>query len=293
MQISRRRRVGAAAAALCALAVNADAQCASARNVATGPLILMVDNAGNDLNDGITAPKQHICAAILAIYTTWDLANNPAIVQPTSGQTFDETGQPCAFGGQIVGNNVITIQPAGSTHFTWKNPNTCLQWGDGAEFIVNHATMNCDLNNAVGQAAFYEHQYAVGDFNDITYVGGGNNDALIHVDGEGRFTFSGPLQIVGRAHEIIGGDTTMHGTFSSSVTFAANSMAPSGAFVDRLYRLNGTSELNIGASFTTAGLYSMGQSIVTGRSVLNENGVSVLGGVAPDPNGLVCAAGGC
>jgi hypothetical protein len=258
---------------------------AQGRQQATASVTIYVDGAsGNDANLGTssgTGAKQHICAAISSLYADWDMRYNNVYVKVAGGQTYNEQCWP---GSQLTGINVLNIGSSNNSNFTWANANTCLQFGDNAEIVIQNVTFACNTNNVAGQAAIYLHNNAVGDVfgAGIVFSGGGDKDTAVYCDGPCIFTLANGAQFQGRFRDLFAGDHHMSATVSGLITFAGN------AFIDRMYRLSSLSTINASASYNNTGLYSMGASTVTGNSVLSMNGVAIPGGVTSSSGGQVC-----
>lgn len=275
---------------------------ASARNIATGPFAMYVDNNGNDANSGLTPalPKQHICAALTEMSYNWDFAGNQPFLYATSGQQFNEM---CGVGGTLVGANEIQIYPSGVANFVWTcsptataplspcgspsapQPQWCIAFGDLAIVIFGNITFaDCNHYNMVGGGAVVMHNLAIGDFfnTGTIFSGSGNKDTAILCDGPCVFTVAAGATFEGQYHYGIQCNRGCNGTVSGLVALLASNLGG-------IYGMYSGSHLNLAASYSVTSS-SVGPSLSAGFSNIITNGTAIAGSTATANGGQFCGS---
>lgn len=293
------------------LAIFLVASPACARNIATGPFAMYVDNSGNDANDGLTfaTAKQHYCVALNEIYYKWDFAGNQPYLFATSGQQFNEM---CGNGGALVGANEVLIAPYDPAHPSSPGNivpsanfiRTCsptspvgpcgssvhaAQWcdafGDLAIQIYYNATWaDCNHWNMPGGAAIVLHNVAIGDWfgAGTIFSGSGANDTAILCDGPCVFTVADGAKFEGQYGYGIQCNRGCNGTVSGLIALVSSNLGG-------IYGMYSGSHLNLGASYSiTSSL--VGPSISSGFSNIILNGTTIPGGTTTTAGGQFCSS---
>lgn len=285
---------------------------AQARNVATGPFAMFVDNSGNDANDGLTfaTAKQHYCIALRAIYYDWDFRGNQPHMFVTSGQQFNEM---CGSGGTLVGANEVIIapydpaNPSAPDHIV-ASPNflrTCsptssvgpcgsttlphaAQWcdafGDLAIQIYYNATWaDCNHWNMEGGAAIVMHNPSVGDWfgPGTIFSGSGDNDSAILCDGPCVFTVGGGAEFNGQFRYSFQCNRSCNATVSGPIKLNFTN-------IEGIYGMYSGSHLNLGASYPTPVSSIIGPSLSSGFSNIIDHGTVIPGGTSMQKGGQFC-----
>lgn len=283
---------------------------ALARNVATGPFAMFVDNSGNDANDGLTfvTAKQHYCVALRSIYYDWDFRGNQPYLFATSGQQFNEM---CGSGGTLVGANEVIIAPynpanpsspgniipspnflrscsptssVGPCGSTAPATQWCDAFGDFAiQIYYNITWADCNHWNMIGGAAIVLHNPSVGDWFGLgtIFSGAGNNDTAILCDGPCVFTVGGGAEFNGQFRFTFQCNRGCNATVSGPIKLNFTN-------VSGIYGMYSGSHMNLGASYPTPTSSIFGPSLSSGFSNIITNGTAIPGGTAVSTGGQFC-----
>lgn len=290
-------------ALLCATVSPLRAQ--TSRNIATAPIGFYVDNGGNDANDGLTpaTAKQHYCTMLRSIYKDWDFRWNQPYMFVRSGQTFNEM---CGTGGTLVGIDAVIIAPydpanpsspgnivPSADYVRSCSPPGCgsstpqAQWcdafGDLAIQIYYNATWaDCNHWNMVGGGSIVLHNVATIDMFGArsTFSGSGVNDTAILADGPAIITVQNAPRLEGQFGYGIQCNRNCLATVSGPFElYFANVLGFYGLYSGSY------AELGVPNYIITSSIY--GQSLISGDSIINDNGTPIAGGVNFGPGGLL------
>lgn len=264
---------------------------------------VLVDNNGDDSNDGISVPLQHIATAGSVIETDFDNQLKFVIIAPTVGQTFVEDS--LQLGGQPVGSSLIVLSPNGDGPITMVNSGPCVIGADNAELYLwankygpnGRIDFYCNRSNTALSGHIYAHNNFLFDGSGtLVFHGAGSNDNAVFMDGAtAGASISDGIQIAGVFDSVWrmdegGGRFTLGCSTAGckSVTPVAddNHQQPS---ANRMFMILGSEQLLLGGCPVNTGYASIGTSIVGGHGSLVTFGCQIPGGISTTQNGGVWA----
>jgi hypothetical protein len=262
---------------------------------------LLVDNNGDDGNDGISLPLQHIATAGITIETDFDNQLKLAVIAPTVGQSFIEDA--LELGGQPTGSNLVVLAPNGDGGITLVNSGPCVVGADNAELYLwankygpnGQIDFYCNKSNTALTGHIYAHNNFLFDGSGkLVFHGSGSNDNAIFMDGPtaGASVTDG-IQVAGTFDTIWrmdegGGRYTLGCSTAgckSVVPIADESRAQ--PFANRMFMILGTEQLLLGGCPTDGGYASLGPSIVGGYGAIVTFGCAIPGGIIKSQGGAV------
>jgi hypothetical protein len=262
---------------------------------------VLVDNNGDDANDGISLPLQHITTAGTTIETDFDTQLKLAVIAPTLGQTFTEDS--LQLGGQPTGSNLIALAPNGDGGITLVNSGPCVIGADNAELYLwankfgpnGRIDFYCNRSNTPLTGHIYAHNNFLFDGSGkLVFHGAGSNDNAIFMDGPtpgssitDGIEIAGTFDTIWRMDEG-GGRYTLGcgkpGCHSITPVLDEKQVPPS---ANRMFMILGSEQLLLGGCPYSGGYASLGPSIIAGNGSLVTFGCAIPGGVITSQNGGV------
>jgi hypothetical protein len=262
---------------------------------------LLVDNNGDDSNDGLRLPLQHIATAGTIIETDFDTQLKLAVIAPTVGQSFvDDALQ---LGSQPTGSNLIVLAPNGDGGIILVNSGPCVIGADNAELYLwankygpnGQIDFYCNKSNTALTGHIYAHNNFLFDGSGkLVFHGSGSNDNAVFMDGPTAgasvtdgIRIAGTFDTIWRMDE--GGGRYTLGCSTpgcNSVVPVADESRPQ-PFVNRMFMILGSEQLILGGCPVDGGYASLGPSIIGGYGSLVTFGCAIPGGYVTSQGGAV------
>jgi hypothetical protein len=256
-----------------------------------GGLRILVDNTGDDGNDGISRPVKYLATAVQLIQQDLDTRQSLVTIAPTIGQTF--TDDAVAIGGQPLGGNLIALSPNGNGTIKLVHAATCITAGDNGELLLwadqfgpqGQIELHCNRNNNPNTPQMLAHNNGVFDGSGkIVFHGSGDKDIAISFDGPtAGSSFNGGIQVAGRFDVVWrmeqGGGRFTLGCSSQDCASIEPIADESGEMpsINRLFMIIGSEQLRIGNCPRRDGYRKLGPSIVGGNGLLVKFGCFIPG----------------
>jgi hypothetical protein len=256
-----------------------------------GPIKVLVDNRGDDDNDGISLPLKHLSAAVQEIQRDFDVKQMLATIAPTVGEVFEN--DTIGIGGQPVGANLIALSPNGNGTITLVHKGTCVISADNGELYLwadqfgEHGEIDfyCNTDNNPSTPQLLAHNNGMFDGSGrLVFHGAGKNDVALSFDGPtaGSSIMDG-IRVAGIFDTVWkmeqgGGRFTLgcrkKDCTSIMPTADESREKPS---IGRLFMVIGSEHLRLGACPQKDGYESIGPSVVGGNGLLVKYGCFIPG----------------
>jgi hypothetical protein len=262
---------------------------------------ILVDNNGDDANDGISRPLQHITTAGIIIEADFDNQLKLAVIAPTVGQSFVEDS--LQLGSEPTGSNLIVLAPNGDGGITLVNSGPCVIGADNAELYLwankygpnGQIDFYCNRSNTALTGHIYAHNNFLFDGSGkLVFHGAGSNDNAIFMDGPtAGSSITDGIHIAGTFDSIWRMDEGGGRYTLGCSKPGCNSVIPVGdesrpqPFVNRMIMILGSEQLLLGGCPSDGGYASLGPSIIGGYGSIVTFGCVIPGGFVTSQGGAV------
>jgi hypothetical protein len=259
--------------------------------IPNGKLRVLVDNDGDDRNDGISLPVKYLATAVQLVQQDFDTRQSLVTIAPTIGQTF--TDDAVAVSGQPLGSNLIALSPNGNGKIKLVHGATCVTAGDNGELFLwadqygsqGQIELHCNGANNPNTPQMLAHNNGVLDGSGrIVFYGSGDKDVAISFDGPtAGSSFNGGIQIAGRFDTVWrmeqGGGRFTLGCIAEGCASIEPIADEAGDMpsINRLFMIIGSEQLRVGNCPRRDGYRKLGPSIVGGNGLLVKFGCFIPG----------------
>lgn len=266
-----------------------------------GETKVLVDNNGDDDNDGLSAPLRHISVAAMMIQNDFDIQQTHAVIAPTIGQSFvDDT---LRLGGQPTGGNLVILAPNGDGDITLINKEPCIIGGDNAELYIwankygprGQIDFYCNRSNMPMTGHIYAHNnFLLDGSGKLVFHGAGLNDNALFFDGPtpgssitDGIHMAGTFDTIWRMDEGGGRYTLGCSTKSCSSIIPVGDESRAQPLANRMFMIQGAEQLLLGGCPTNGGYESLGRSIISDHGTIVTFGCPIPGGYVTSESGTV------